>query len=121
MFKKTAPALLFAAALTSPFALIAADTATETTPHTATVTTPSDGTSRTVGATAKDATITAKVKAKLLADDDIAGMKIDVDTRNQVVALKGTVSSAVQMARAEAIAAKVDGVTKVENHLVVSN
>lgn len=122
MFKNEAPALLFAAVLAAPLTLVAADGTTDTTgPRTVAPTTQTDGTSRTVGATAKDATITATVKAKLLADDDIAGMKIDVDTVNQVVALKGKVGSAVQLTRAEALAAEVDGVKKVDNQLVVSN
>lgn len=124
MRRTTLPSLLLAATLAAPMALSAAtETLDGTTgPRTVAPTTETgDNDTRTVAATAKDATITATVKAKLLADDDIAGMKIDVDTRNQVVMLKGKVGTEVQLTRAEAIAAKVDGVTRVDNQLVVGS
>ncbi|MDC4222687.1 MAG: BON domain-containing protein [Candidatus Manganitrophus sp.] len=40
-----------------------------------------------------DAALTAKVKAKLLSDDVLNGMNIDVDTQNGVVFLNGVVDS----------------------------
>lgn len=75
---------------------------------------------RTVGTTAKDAAITASVKTKLLADSDVSGTRIDVDTRNKVVTLSGTVASQTQVARAETLARTVDGVTTVSNRLAVA-
>ncbi len=42
---------------------------------------------RSATTTAEDASITAKVKAKLLADSTVGGLKIDVDTRSGVVYL----------------------------------
>jgi len=40
-----------------------------------------------------DATITANVKSRLMANDNIKGLKIDVDTRNDVVTLTRKVKS----------------------------
>lgn len=78
-----------------------------------------DNASRSAETTARDAEITAKVKTKLLADADVSGMKIDVDTRNSVVLLTGTTATEAQMLRALELAARVDGVVSVTNHLTV--
>jgi hyperosmotically inducible protein len=43
-----------------------------------------------------DAAITAAIKTKMLADSDVGGLKIDIDTTDGVVALKGNVASAVE-------------------------
>lgn len=66
-----------------------------------------------------DAAITAKVKTKFLADTSIAGLKIDVDTTNNVVTLSGTVTSAAERARAVSVAKGTDGVKSVVNKLKV--
>jgi osmotically-inducible protein OsmY len=66
-----------------------------------------------------DATTTAEVKAKLLADTDVGGLKIDVDTKDHVVTLTGTVDSAVEKAKALRIAGEVGGVTRVEDQLTI--
>ncbi len=66
-----------------------------------------------------DAAITAKVKSKFLADTSIAGLKIDVDTTNNVVTLSGTVTSAAERARAVSVAKGTDGVKSVVNKLKV--
>jgi hyperosmotically inducible protein len=66
-----------------------------------------------------DATITSDVKARLLADSDVSGLRIDVDTRNGVVTLSGAVSTAAQKSRAAEIAAKADNVVRVEDNLLV--
>lgn len=76
---------------------------------------------RSAKATAQDAAITAKVKTKLLADPDVAGMKIDVDTYDKVVMLSGTAASEAQIAKAESLAAQVEGVASVTNHLKLAN
>lgn len=78
-----------------------------------------DSTPRSAEVTARDAAITAKVKTKLLADTDVAGMKIDVDTRNGVVMLTGTTATEAQMMRALELAARVEGVSSVTNQLTV--
>jgi osmotically-inducible protein OsmY len=66
-----------------------------------------------------DAGITAAVKTRLLADPDVAGLRIDVDTKGKVVTLTGNVKSAAQIAEAEKIARETPGVTRVVNNLKV--
>ena len=66
-----------------------------------------------------DATITAKVKTALIAEPDLKGMAIDVDTAQNVVTLNGTVASDDVRARAERIAKEVEGVKEVRNQLLV--
>lgn len=66
-----------------------------------------------------DASISAKVKMKFLVNDNLSGMKIDVDTEDKVVTLKGEVSSDTEKELAEAIAGNMDGVTEVKNELTV--
>ena len=66
-----------------------------------------------------DAGITAKVKSGLLADPDVSGLRIDVDTQNRIVTLTGTVSSGAEKARAVEIAGKVNNVTRVDDRLTV--
>lgn len=66
-----------------------------------------------------DAGITAAVKTRLLADPDVAGLRIDVDTKGKVVTLTGNVKSAAQVAEAEKIARETPGVTRVVNNLKV--
>lgn len=75
---------------------------------------------RRFGQVVTDATITAKVKTKLLANDNISGTDIDVDTENNVVSLTGTVGSAVQKQLAEYIAKNTSGVKSVNSsHLAI--
>ena len=71
-------------------------------------------------ATVDDAAITTKVKAALLADDQVKGTQINVDTNGGTVKLTGTVDSATQVQRALEIAKGVNGVAKVENNLMAS-
>lgn len=66
-----------------------------------------------------DAALTAKVKAKLLSDDVLNGMKIDVDTQNGVVFLSGVVDTADQKHKAVELAKNTEGVQKVEDNLKV--
>lgn len=66
-----------------------------------------------------DSTITATVKAKLVADKAANLTRVDVDTTKQVVSLNGIVESADQKARAEQLAKQVDGVRKVDNNLQI--
>ena len=68
-----------------------------------------------------DTWITTKVKSSLLADDDVAGTKIEVDTVDGVVYLTGTAATAAQVEEARKIAAGIEGVSKVDtSKLVVS-
>lgn len=68
-----------------------------------------------------DAALTAKVKTKFLADPAIAGLKIDVDTKDNVVTLKGTVASADEKRRAVEVARETDGVKSVVDRLKVGS
>lgn len=61
-----------------------------------------------------DTWITTKVKARLLADDDVAGLQVDVETVNGVVTLTGDVASQAQADEAERIASEIEGVTRVD-------
>lgn len=66
-----------------------------------------------------DAWITTKVKALLLKDDLLTGMKIDVDTKDQRVRLSGSVDNGDQIGRAVQIATNVEGVKAVVSELQV--
>ena len=68
-----------------------------------------------------DAGVTAAVKTRLLADPDVAGLRIDVDTKDKVVTLTGTVKTAAQVAEAEKLARETPGVTRVVNNLKVGS
>lgn len=61
-----------------------------------------------------DTWITTKVKTALLADTDVAGLNIDVDTVNGVVTLSGRVDQQSQIEHATRIARDVKGVTEVQ-------
>jgi osmotically-inducible protein OsmY len=67
----------------------------------------------------EDGAITAKVKTALLADPDVKGLAIDVDTKNGVVTLKGTADKPANRDRAVAIAKDTGGVKSVQDQLVV--
>jgi hyperosmotically inducible protein len=72
-----------------------------------------------IGGAVGDTTITSDVKARFLADPDISSQKIDIDTRDGVVTLSGTVTTAAQKARAVELAGKADNVVRVEDNLLV--
>lgn len=61
-----------------------------------------------------DTWITTKVKAELLADRDAKGLKINVDTKDGVVTLEGTVADQDAIEHIKDIAAGVEGVKRVE-------
>ena len=63
---------------------------------------------------ADDTWITTKVKASLLADEAVAGTRIEVDTVNGVVYLTGTASTQAQVDAAKKIAKGIEGVSKVD-------
>jgi hyperosmotically inducible protein len=74
---------------------------------------------RSAGQTIDDAGITAKVKAALLAEKGVDGMRIDVDTSQGNVTLTGKVPDPAQVERATQIARGIDGVKGVDNKLTV--
>lgn len=77
-------------------------------------------TARPFGVFVDDATTTATVKSKLLANANTKGLKIDVDTRGDVVTLSGQVASAEEKQLAEQIARNTGDVRDVRNQLTVS-
>jgi len=74
---------------------------------------------RDFGSWVDDATTTAMVKSRLVANANTSGLKIDVDTRDDVVTLSGRVASGKERELAEQIAANVGDVESVRNNLVV--
>ncbi|MFO1310897.1 MAG: BON domain-containing protein [Burkholderiales bacterium] len=75
--------------------------------------------STTAGAKIDDAAITTKVKAALMAEPGLRSLEIDVDTRDNVVTLNGTVDSQEKKQRAMQLAQGVEGVKSVSDNLVV--
>jgi hyperosmotically inducible protein len=80
-----------------------------------------NATSATVGEKIDDAAITAKVKAKITADDMLNPFNIDVDTNDGVVTLSGRVQTADAKNRAGELARGTDGVKSVHNDLKVGD
>ena len=74
-----------------------------------------------IGTKVDDAAITTKVKAKLTADHVKNLVKVNVDTENGVVHLKGTVPTEADKAEAERIVRSTDGVSEVVNELQVAS
>jgi hyperosmotically inducible protein len=66
-----------------------------------------------------DATISAKVKANLIADPEVRALSIDVDTVDGRVTLNGKVASESQKAEAEKLARITPGVRQVLNLIQV--
>ena len=73
----------------------------------------------TAGRKLDDVAITAKVKAALLAAENVNGTDISVKTNAGRVTLSGIVPDQSQIDRAVATARDVDGVVEVENRLSV--
>ena len=66
-----------------------------------------------------DAAITTKVKTALMAEPGLRSLEINVDTRDNVVTLNGTVDSQEKKQRAMQIAQGIEGVKSVSDNLVV--
>ncbi|GAB3093802.1 BON domain-containing protein [Lysobacter terrae] len=67
-----------------------------------------------------DAWITTKVKADLMATKGVSGTAIDVDTKDGVVTLNGTVASRAEADKAVAVAKSIHGVTTVKSKLKIA-
>lgn len=67
-----------------------------------------------------DSMITARVGRGLIADPDVRGYTIDVDTIAGVVYLRGNVDSRTMKTSAERIARNTDGVQRVVNDLLIA-
>lgn len=75
----------------------------------------------TVGQRIDDAKIVTVVNADLVKDKELSAMRINVDSTQGNVVLKGTAPNASAKARAESIAKGVNGVVSVENRLTVGD
>jgi hypothetical protein len=67
--------------------------------------------------TFSDGALTTKIKSKMALDDLVNAREINVDTKDHVVTLTGTVESARERERAVALAKETTGVTRVEDKL----
>ena len=66
-----------------------------------------------------DASITTRVLAELAKDSSLSALRIDVDTVNGKVLLRGSAPSSLARDRATTLVAKVKGVNAVDNQLDV--
>jgi hyperosmotically inducible protein len=64
-----------------------------------------------------DGALTAKIKSKMTLDDTVNARSINVDTKDRVVTLTGTVASQRERERAVALAKETNGVARVEDKL----
>lgn len=74
-----------------------------------------------LGRTISDASLTAKVKTRLMADDATRGLNINVDAEDGMVTLRGTIPSEDAKKKAAEIALAVEGADSVTNGLVVGD
>ncbi len=72
------------------------------------------------GEKVKDAAITTAVNAQLAADSSLSALNIDVDTSNGNVILRGSAPDATSKDHATELAKRIDGVSTVDNQLVVA-
>ena len=78
------------------------------------------GTDRTAGEVVDDVAIGTQLKAKYAADPDISALKINIDTKQGVVSLRGEVKSLALRRKAEQLAREVRGVKSVDNQLIIA-
>ncbi len=78
------------------------------------------GTQRTAGQAVDDATIGTRLKAALAADPELSALKINVDTTQGAVRLRGEVKNIGLRRKAEDLARKIEGVKSVDNQLVIT-
>ena len=74
-----------------------------------------------IGQKVDDAALLTKVKTKLTADKAKNLVHVNVDVKNGVVELKGSVPTAADKTRAEQIARATEGVSEVRNELTVTS
>lgn len=72
-----------------------------------------------IGDKVADAVITTSVKAELAKDANLSALKINVDTDNGRVALRGTAPSSSAREHAAVLAQAVKGVLSVDNQLTI--
>lgn len=69
--------------------------------------------------TLTEASLTAKIKAKMTLDDTVKARAIDVTTSGSTVTLSGTVHSVAERERATSLARETDGITAVVDRLEI--
>ena len=74
---------------------------------------------RSTGEYIDDKGIGTRVKKDLIADKQVSGMAINVDTYRGVVQLSGFVDTPEQKNRAGEVARSVEGVREVQNNIIV--
>jgi osmotically-inducible protein OsmY len=74
---------------------------------------------QTVGSYIDDAKITAQVKSRMAADEQVAATAISVETLNGVTQLSGFAKSQAEKDRAASLARQVEGVRSVRNDIIV--
>lgn len=79
----------------------------------------STGADTTLGQKVDDAQIVVKIKSEFAADKDISAMAIDVDSKDGVVTLTGSVPNSQAKVRADQIAKSMKEVRSVNNQLEV--
>jgi osmotically-inducible protein OsmY len=67
-----------------------------------------------------DAMLTARIKARMTADGRISPSRVDVDTLNGAVTLRGEVPTQEEKDAAEEVARKVEGVRSVSNQVIIN-
>lgn len=77
--------------------------------------------SRSAAQYARDASITASIKAKLLTNSAVDGLDIDVDTKNSIVTLGGSANSTAEKALIGMIAQRQEDVSRVVNNIEVKS
>jgi hyperosmotically inducible protein len=68
---------------------------------------------------ASDSRITTAIKAKMIGDKYVDGLRISVETFEGVVTLRGELTSNLQREQAERLAASVGGVASVRNEIKI--
>ncbi|MNR84286.1 Osmotically-inducible protein Y precursor [compost metagenome] len=80
---------------------------------------PADAGAKSAGQIVDDTVVTTKVKSALLADSDVKGLDVVVETSKGIVSLSGAVNNQAQIDRAAKIAGSVEGVNSVLNNLTI--
>ena len=109
--------LIFGAALTTTAALFATGCSRQDPP----APTGSAPPPITVGTEIDDTVVTTKVKSALLADPDIKGFDIKVETRKGMVQLSGFVDNQTQIDRVLSATRAVEGAKGVENAMTIKD
>ncbi|MCY4012304.1 MAG: BON domain-containing protein [Gammaproteobacteria bacterium] len=78
-----------------------------------------DAASRTPGEVTDDLTILTLIKTRLLRDEDVRGLRINVDVSKGVVTLSGKVRTEAERQRAVEVAKAIPSVVRVVDNLVV--